>query len=80
MKSLRDRVAVITGTVGPNAGVFEKVGKGLLNDSAVSPDGYFYWNGNARAMSVDGNRVIGAWLKAGGKFACDPLVNMEHIA
>jgi len=26
----------------------------------------------------DANRVIGAWLKAGGKFACDPVLDMEH--
>ena len=26
----------------------------------------------------DGNRVIGGWLKAGGKFACDPQIDMEH--
>jgi len=26
----------------------------------------------------DANRVVGAWLKAGGKFACDPMLEMEH--
>lgn len=28
----------------------------------------------------DGNRVVGAWLKAGGKFACPPKVHMAYLA
>ncbi len=28
----------------------------------------------------DGNRVVGGWLKAGGKFICPPQVNMAYLA
>ena len=28
----------------------------------------------------DGNRVIGGWLKAGGKLESDPLVDMKHLS
>jgi hypothetical protein len=28
----------------------------------------------------DGNRVVGGWLKAGGKFVCPPQVDMAYLA